>query len=121
MFDDDPGSQCVSPCKMTLTAGRHTISLHHAGYRDARRIVEIPSDPGLIVDLTATTGTLSVSTSPPGLTVVVDGVTQARKTPMNVALPVGQHRVDVYKGNDRQSLTVNIEDGQISSKVIDWP
>ncbi len=107
---------------MTLTAGRHTISLHHVGYRDTRRIVEIPNDPGVIVDLTATTGTLSVSTSPPGLTVVVDGVTQARKTPMNVPLPVGQHRVDVYKGNDRQSMTVNIEDGQIpAQKVIDWP
>jgi serine/threonine protein kinase len=121
VFDDDPGVQCVSPCKVTLPTGRHTISLHHAGYRDARRIIEVPRDPGLIVDLSAMTGTLSVSTTPPGLVVVVDGQTEARKTPLSINLAVGQHRVEVYKGTERQTLTVDISDGQISTKIIDWP
>lgn len=120
IFDGDPGMQCVAPCKITLSSGRHTISLHHAGYRDAQRIIEIPRDPGLIVDLTATSGTLSLSSNPPGLMVAIDGQEQARRTPLSVNLPVGRHRVDVLKGNDRQTMTVDIQDGEISSKFIDW-
>jgi serine/threonine protein kinase len=121
VFDGDPGMQCVTPCKITLPVGRHTLALHHGGYRDAQRIVEVPRDPGLIVDLTAQAGTFSLSSNPPGLTVAIDGKELTRKTPLSMSLPVGRHRVDVLKGGDRQTLTVEIQDGGISSKHIEWP
>ena len=120
VFDDDPATQCVSPCETMLPSGRHTVALHHAGYRDAVRIVEIPADPGLIVDLSPTGGTFSLTTTPAGLTVIIDGQEQARKTPLSTRLAVGRHRVEVLKGSDRQVLTVDIQDGQISTKSIDW-
>jgi hypothetical protein len=121
VFDGDPGMQCVTPCKITLPAGRHTLALHHGGYRDSQRIVEVPRDPGLIVDLVAQAGTFSLSSNPPGLTVAIDGKEQTRKTPLSLSLPVGRHRVEVLKGGERQTLTVDIQDGGISSKHIDWP
>jgi len=120
VFDADPGTQCITPCKMTLPAGRHTIALHHTGYRDAQRIVETPRDPGLIVDLVAMSGTLSLSSNPPGLTVAIDGREQTRKTPLSITVPVGRHRVDFLKGGERQTVTVDIQDGEISTKSIDW-
>jgi hypothetical protein len=66
-------------------------------------------------------GTLSLSSTPPGLIVAIDGKEQARKTPLSINLPVGRHRVDFIKGNDRQTVTVDIQDGEISTKSIDWP
>jgi hypothetical protein len=103
-----------------LPAGRHTFVLRHAGYRDTQKIISIPNDTGLIVDLVATSGTLHVNTDPPGLVVIIDGREQSQKTPLNVNLPVGQHRVQVVKGSERQELQVDLSDGQFVSKTISW-
>ncbi len=105
---------------MTLPVGRHTFEASHPGYREAQRIIEIPRDTGQIVDLTPATGTLSVVSNPPGLTIVIDGQEQPRKTPASITLPVGQHHVQVIKGNDKQEFTVDISDGALSSKFIEW-
>jgi hypothetical protein len=94
--------------------------VRHAGYRDAFRIIEMPRDTGLIVDLARLTGTLSVISNPPGLTVLIDGQEQAKKTPASLTLPVGRHSLEVIKGNDKKDFEVNIQDGLISSKFIEW-
>ena len=94
--------------------------IRHAGYRDAQRIIEIPRDTGLIVDLVRMTGMLSLISSPPGLTVFIDGQEQSQKTPASITLPVGEHRVQVVKGNDKQEFVVEIRDGLLSSKFIEW-
>jgi len=119
-FDSDPSTRCKSPCTLTLSGGRHTFVAQHPGYRDAHRIVEIPRDAGLIVDLEQMMGSLSLVTNPPGLTVVIDGKEQARKTPANVRLSVGTHRVQVLKGSEKQEFTVDIRDNALSSKFIEW-
>jgi hypothetical protein len=120
VFDRNQARKCTSPCSITLPVGRHTFVVSHAGYRDAQRIIEVPRDTGEIVDLVKTSGTLSVITNPPGLAVIVDGQEQRQKTPANITLPVGQHRVQVIKGNDKQEFSVDIADGLLSSKFIDW-
>lgn len=120
VFDGDASTECASPCKLELSSGRHSFVVTRAGYRDAQRVIDIPRDTGLIVDLAAMAGTLSVATTPPGLTVVIDGKEQPRRTPMSVSLPVGEHRVQVLKGSERQEFTVQIQDGAISSRTIEW-
>ncbi|MGH9594384.1 MAG: serine/threonine protein kinase, partial [Bryobacteraceae bacterium] len=70
---DDNGQPCTTPCSLKLPAGRHTIALRRAGYREALKIIEVPRDPGLVVDLDPLEGTLSITTSPSGLRVVIDG------------------------------------------------
>ncbi len=119
-FDGDPAMHCKSPCSLTLSGGRHTFVAQRAGYRDAHRIVEIPRDAGLIVDLEQMMGSLSLVTNPPGLTVVVDGREQPRKTPANLRLSVGPHRGQVFKGSEKQEFTVDIRDNALSSKFIEW-
>jgi serine/threonine protein kinase len=119
-FDGDPGTRCKSPCTVTLSPGRHTFLAQRAGYRDERRIIEVPRDAGLIVDLAKQMGSLSLITKPPGLTVFVDGKEQLQKTPANLSLSIGPHRVQVMKGAEKQEFTVDIRDNALSSKFIEW-
>jgi hypothetical protein len=104
-----------------LPLGRHALLLRHPGYREAQRVFTLPNDPGLIVTMEATAGTLSVITNPPGLAMVVDGREQGRRTPVSLSLPVGEHRVQVLKGSEKQEFVVDIRDGVVSQKNIDWP
>jgi len=120
IFDGDSSTRCKSPCSVTLGAGRHTFVVQHAGYREAHRIIEVPRDAGLIVDLAKLMGSLSLITNPPGLTVIVDGNAQAQKTPANLSLSIGTHHVQVMKGAEKQEFTVDIRDGLLSSKFIEW-
>jgi hypothetical protein len=67
-----------------------------------------------------TAGTLSLTTNPAGLTVIIDGQEQARKTPSTFSLPVGEHRVQVLRGSEKQEFTADIRDNVVSQKTIDW-
>jgi tRNA A-37 threonylcarbamoyl transferase component Bud32 len=119
-FDGNPDLHCTTPCTLNLSLGRHTLLLKHAGYRDAQRVFTLPNDPGLIVSLEPARGTLSVVTNPAGLAVFIDGEEQARKTPANFTLSVGEHRVQVVRGGEKQEFVVEIRDGVLSQKNIEW-
>ncbi len=120
VFDGNAELKCTTPCNLNLAMGRHTLLLKNAGYREAQRVFTLPSDPGLIVNLEATVGTLSLVTNPPGLTVIIDGQEQSHKTPANFPLPVGEHRVQVLRGAEKQEFTAQIRDNVVSQKNIDW-
>ncbi len=117
VFDGE--RRCITPCTMTLAMGRHTFVVRHAGFREARRIIELPQDTGLIVDLTQASGTLSLISIPPGLTVIVDGQEQPRKTPVSLTLPVGQHQIRVTDGSRKQDFSVDVRDGALVSRTIE--
>lgn len=120
IFDHNSELSCTSPCNITLPAGRHTFQVTRAGYRDAQRIIEIPRDTGLIVNLEKMAGMLSVRSTPGGLPVFIDGQEQTQKTPATFTLPPGPHHVDVAKGSDKQSFTVDIHDGGTVTRSVDW-
>jgi serine/threonine protein kinase len=117
---DGSGNECTTPCNLTLSAGRHTFVLRHPGFRDTQKIITIPDDTGLIVNMVPTGGTLNLITNPAGLTVLIDGREQAQKTPLSVVLPVGSHKVQVVRGTESQELQVDLSDGQFISKTISW-
>jgi serine/threonine protein kinase len=120
VFDGSADLRCTTPCTLNLAMGRHTLALKSQGYRETQRVFSLPNEPGLIVNLEATSGTLSLVTNPAGLTVVIDGQEQARKTPANFTLPVGEHRVQVLRGAEKQEFTAQIRDNVVSQKNIDW-
>jgi hypothetical protein len=117
---DTSGIECTTPCNLTLPAGRHVFVLRHAGFREMQKIISIPNDTGLIVDLVPMTGTLNLITDPVGLTVLIDGRENPQKTPVSLTLPVGPHKVQVVKGSERQDLQIDLSDGQFLSKTISW-
>jgi serine/threonine protein kinase len=117
MFDGD--RPCTSPCKLSLAMGRHTFVARLAGHRDVYQIIEIPRDTGLIVDLPRATGTLSLISDPPGLSVSVDGQDQPKKTPVHLTLGVGQHKIQVSRGSQKQEFTVEIHDGSLVTRTVE--
>jgi hypothetical protein len=120
VFDGNTELHCTTPCTLNLPMGRHTLVLTSKGFRDAQRVFNLPSDPGLIVNLEPTMGTLSLVTTPAGLTVIIDGQEQARKTPADFSLSVGDHRVQVVRGAEKQEFTAPIRDNVVSQKSIEW-
>ena len=118
--DRSPALRCTSPCSLELPIGRHTIQIHRDGFRDVQRVFNLPEDPGLIVTLSALTGVVSVSSTPPGLTIIVDGKEQTRRTPASLLLPVGMHKFTVVKDGQRQEFTVDVRDGVVVERNIDW-
>ena len=119
IFDRSAALKCVTPCSLTLPAGRHTFLVQFPGYRDAQRIIDIPHDTGLIVNLEKMSGMLTVSTNPPGLGIVIDGQEQARKSPATFVLLPGQHSVEIVKGSERHPLSVEIHDGSTIERHVD--
>jgi hypothetical protein len=100
--------------------GRHTLVLTSKGFREAQRVFNLPSEPGLIVNLDPTMGTLSLITKPAGLAVIIDGQEQARKTPADFSLSVGEHHIQVLRGAEKQEFTALIRDNVVSQKSIEW-
>jgi hypothetical protein len=121
VFDNDLATTCTTPCNTPLTAGRHTVIVRHEGYRTAERILEIPRQASAHVEMTQVTGMLMLITRPTGLTAYIDGREQAGKTPLNLRLPAGKHRVTVVRGDQRQEVTVDIADGGMTQQTIEWP
>ena len=118
-FDRDSSLKCAAPCSMTLPAGRHTFVVQMAGYRDAYRIIDIPHDTGLIVNLDKMSGMLTLSTNPSGLTIFIDGQEQPRKSPASFNLAPGPHTIEVVKGSERHKVPVEIHDGATIERNID--
>jgi serine/threonine protein kinase len=120
VFDGNAELRCTTPCTLNLPMGRHTLVVASKGFREAQRVFNLPSEPGLIVSLDPTMGTLSLVTKPVGLTVIIDGQEQARKTPADFSLSVGDHHVQVLRGADKQEFTALIRDNVVSQKSIEW-
>jgi serine/threonine protein kinase len=119
-FDDNQETTCHTPCTISLSVGRHTFVVTASGYREARRILEIPHDTGFIVNLDRQMGTLNLVTTPPGLTISVDGQEHGSKTPTTLQLTPGSHRIEVIKGTDRQGFAVEIHDGSTVTRTVEW-
>lgn len=120
VVDGAPEFRCITPCSWSLPLGRHTLVVRHEGYREVQRVFTLPSDPGLIVNMEPQMGTLSLVSTPPGLTIVVDGQEQARKTPASLSLSVGAHRIQILKGGEKQEFVVEIRDGVFTQRNVDW-
>jgi hypothetical protein len=120
VFDGNAELRCTSPCTLNLPMGRHTLVLTSKGYRETQRVFNLPNEPGLIVNLEPTMGTLSLVTKPAGLAVIIDGQEQTRRTPADFPLAVGEHHIQVLRGAEKQEFTAQIRDNVVSQKSIEW-
>jgi len=115
VVDNDPSLSCTAPCLLQLTAGRHTLRAQASGYRPALRILNTAESSELFIGLEKSIGTLTVSSSPPGATIRVNGHEQREKTPAILNLPPGTYRIEV-EGNGRSvARDVTITDGAMHS------
>jgi serine/threonine protein kinase len=107
---------CVTPCALPLARGRHTLVVKLEGYREAQRIIELPQDSAVSLDLERLAGTLSVTSTPAGASIYIDGQLRPEKTPAVLKLPVGTYKLQVVKDNLKYEEPVQIRDGSMSHR-----
>jgi serine/threonine protein kinase len=91
-----------SPWASELPAGVHQIEIHRKGYKSWLTSIELSANETqtlrvVLEPLTSTVGdaTLTISTTPSGLEVVIDGYVQAQRTPFKSTLKAGPHKITV--------------------------
>jgi serine/threonine protein kinase len=82
-----------------LNAGQHTVTVSKPGYSSDTRTVAVASGNKsfLVTHLTQLMATLSVTSTPPGANVYIDGRDTGKLTPAQVSVDKGQHVVLVRK------------------------
>jgi hypothetical protein len=120
-LDNLPLPVCVTPCRVALTPGMHSLKFERAGYRPRISELEVPGLSSVLVELEQREGTLLVKSKPPGASIFVDGRKWDQPTPTTLTLPVGLRQIVVrYEGFPTESRQVEIRDGALSTLEIDW-
>ena len=105
---------------LTLTAGRHVLKTQMNGYRNYPRIVTVPQDTDVFMKLAKAAGSLSITSNPPGASIVLDGQMQRQTTPAVFQLPPGMHHVRVTRNGVPLDFDVNLPDGELVSRSVNF-
>jgi serine/threonine-protein kinase len=115
ILDGQRSTACATPCSLTATPGRHTISVSMPGYQVERRDVEVGTGPLELAPmiLRAPYGTLMLSSVPEGAAVTVNGKRIPQVTNTQLQLPPGSYRITVEKDGRQGTGTVDIHNDEI--------
>ncbi len=105
----------TTPATITLTAGGHDVTLTAEGYRTNTQSILVTAGEDATHRfplLAVSRGYLSVTTDPPGATVLINGI-EAGRTPLpRHALAEGTHSVEVrLAGHEPQTRQVAVQSG----------
>jgi len=111
----------LTPARLSLPAGTYVFTIQ---FGEARREITRKVEPGaqiyeyLDLPQPAKTGQLSITTSPPGARVIVDGTARG-VSPVDVTgLTAGTHRVTLGEGRTSVDQVVTIRAGATSALVV---
>jgi len=115
ILDNQRSTACSTPCSLTATPGRHTVSVSMPGYQMERRDVEVGSGPLEMppLILRAPFGTLMLSSVPEGAAVTVNGKPIPQVTNTQLQLAPGAYRITVEKDGRQASGTVDVHNDEI--------
>jgi hypothetical protein len=120
----DGEARGVTPLKLSLAAGPHTLELTNGA---EVRTIPFTMDAGGVVsqyiDLapaatTAVVEKLDVSSDPPGAEVAIDGKARGTTPLVGATVGAGQHEIVVSNGDGRVRRTVDIAKGASSSVFV---
>jgi len=120
VVDGNSAQTCKTPCMMPLSPGRHALTVQLAGYRPFPRVFNVPQESDIFLQLTKASGTLSVTSEPPGATIELDGAVQAKRTPAVFNLPPGAYHVKVARSGAFIDFDVQLRDGEFINKRVDF-
>ncbi len=115
VVDDSPALSCTSPCMLQLPTGRHTLRADASGFQTGRRIFSTPDQTDLFLSLDRAMGTLTVSSNPPGATILVNGREQRQKTPAVLSLAAGTYHVEIVRDGRSGVGDVTVGNGEMHS------
>lgn len=124
-IDGHSDGSFVTPATVgQLSPGRHSVTFAKTGFRSETLPVEVAaaSRATMMMKLSPQGGTLTLTTSPAGASVVIDGKDTGKITPAQLLVARGQHKV-TFKlvGYLEANLAVNVADGgnhPVSSNLI---
>ena len=119
MIDGSSNLSCVTPCTMSLPNGRHTAAALLNGYNISRKVFNVPDDTSVVAALSASSGTLVVTSTPPGARILVDNKPSG-VTPSTLHLSAGRHKLVLTLGAMQHEETIEIEGGELQSRSLRW-
>jgi hypothetical protein len=105
---------------LPLSGGRHALEVQLAGYRPYPRVFSVPQDGDLFLRLSKISGTLSITSEPPGATIEVDGTVQSKRTPSMFNLAPGTYHIKVARSGAFIEFDVQLRDGEFINKRVDF-
>ncbi len=120
VFSGDPPMSCTTPCTLPMTSGRHTLTASLDGYKEAMRIFESPRDNTISLNLETLQGMLSVVSTPSGASIFINGQKRAEVTPAVLHLLPGKYRLKVEKDAQHDEFEVEVKDGVMVSRKVEF-
>jgi hypothetical protein len=92
------------------TSGTHHLTVAQAGYENEYREIRVGDTAQDIppITLRKPSGTLMLTTNPPGATVRVDGRLLQQVTPAQIDLPPGNYSITVERAGKTQTQRVEV-------------
>ncbi len=118
--DGNSSLACKTPCMLPLSGGRHALTVQLAGYRPYPRVFNVPQDGDLFLQLSKASGTLSITSDPPGATIEVDGTVQGKRTPAVFNLTPGTYHVKVARSGAFIDFDVQAPRRRVLNKRVDF-
>ena len=118
-LDDNLAQSCQTPCMLHGPTGVHHLTISQAGYENESREVRI-GDTAMDVppiSLRHLSGTLMLSTDPPGASVRINGKVIPEITPAQITLPPGPYTVTVEKGGRSQTQRIELRESPIYLRI----
>jgi serine/threonine protein kinase len=119
-IDGRADATCKTPCSIDTPSGKHTLVVSMPGYQVERRDFEVGHDPPELpaITLRVITGTLMLSSSPPGAAISVNGKRIEKVTNAMLQLAPGSYKITVEKDGKQGSDQVDIRNGEIKTLRI---
>jgi serine/threonine protein kinase len=119
-IDDNPALTCKSPCMLQLPSGRHAMNVQLPGFRSYPRVFNVPQDGDIFLQLSKASGTLSVTSNPPGATIEINNEMQSKHTPALFNLPPGTYHVRVARSGASLDFDAEIRDQAVVVKNVSF-
>jgi hypothetical protein len=83
-------------------------------------VFSVPQDGDLFLRLSKASGTLSITSEPPGASIELDGAVQSKRTPSVFNLAPGMYHVKVARSGAFIEFEVQLRDGEFINKRVDF-
>ncbi len=117
-IDNNSALACKTPCLLPVPPGRHVLNVQLAGYRAYPRVFNVPQDGDIFLQLNKIVASLSVTSTPNGATVEINGEPQSQRTPALFKFPPGTYHVRVARNGAFLDFDVQLRDGEFISRNV---
>ena len=117
-IDNNSSLACKTPCLLSVPQGRHVLNVQLAGYRAYPRVFNVPQDGDIFMQLNKIAASLSITSTPPGATIEINGEAQSKRTNALFSLPPGTYHVRVARNGAFLDFDVQLKDGEFISRNV---